>query len=104
MKSVRSLIASFVVLLPAASCPADDIADWKTYPLASHGKLTVNLRVRPEATLADEQWIAIEFLNLSESPIGVKEARYTVDSSYVDFLRGQAKGRECLCGGNSQSQ
>jgi len=103
MKSVRSLIASLMVLLPAATLLADDIASWKTYPLASHGKLTVNLRVRPEATLADEQWIAIEFVNRGGSPIVVEEARYTIDSSYVDFLRGDAPGRECLVGGNTGS-
>lgn len=85
MKSVQSLIASLMVLLPAATLLADDIANWKTYPLASHRKLTVNLRVRPEATLADEEWIAIEFVNQGESPIVVKDASFTMKRTDRDF-------------------
>ena len=85
MKPVQSLIASLIVLLPAATLLADDIANWKTYPLASHGKLTVNLRVRPEATLADEQWMAIEFVNQGESAIVVKEASYDMERTDRDF-------------------
>jgi hypothetical protein len=41
MKSAQSLIASLMVLLPSATLPADDIANWQTYTLASHRKLTV---------------------------------------------------------------
>jgi hypothetical protein len=98
MKSVQSLIASLMALLPAATLLADDVANWKTYPLASHGKLTVNLRVRPEATLADEQWIAIDFINRGESPIVVKEASYLMKRTDRDF-----GGQPSLGGGNMNS-
>ena len=98
MKSVQSLIASLMVLLPAATLLADDIANWKTYPLASHRKLAVNLRVRPEATLADEQWMAIEFINQGESAIVVKEASYNMERTDRDF-----GGQPSLASANKQS-
>lgn len=94
MKSVQSLIASLIVLLPAATLPADDIANWKTYPLIRHQDLTVNLRVQPKATLADEQWIAIEFINQGSSPIKVKDANYQMKRTDRDF-----GGQPSLSGG-----
>jgi hypothetical protein len=98
MKSVQSLVASFMALLPAATLLADDIANWKTYPLASHQNLTVNLHVGPEATLADEEWIAIEFVNQGGSLIELKEASYLMKRTDRDF-----GGQPSLAGGNKQS-
>ncbi|MCL4201373.1 MAG: hypothetical protein KJ000_02680 [Pirellulaceae bacterium] len=103
MKSAQSLVASLMVCLPAATLLADDLATWKTYPVASHGNLTVNLRIRPEATLADEEWIAIEFVNQGASPIKVKEASYSMERTDRDFRGGPPGRQPSLASGNSQS-
>ena len=103
MKAVPSLIASLIVIWPAATLLADDLANWKAYPLASHGSLIVNLRVRPAATLADEEWLAIEFVNREAMPIKVKEARYSIEASYHDLQGGKYRDRGSFASGNTES-
>ncbi|MCA9271127.1 MAG: hypothetical protein KDA41_21745, partial [Planctomycetales bacterium] len=106
MKSLRLLIVSLIVLSPVAALFADntdDIADWRTYPLAAHERLTVNLRVKPTATLADEQWIAIEMVNAGDAPIHVTDARYLMARTDGHFGKGPPGRQPSLASGNSES-
>jgi len=54
-----------LLLIVAISClttanAAEDFASWQSIKLGQAGDLTVRLRVKKQASLADVEWLAIE--------------------------------------------
>ena len=63
----------------------DVFEDWQEIQIGQRGDLTVRLRVKRRATLADENWLAIEFENQSNRDIELVHPKYGIRYEAYDL-------------------
>ncbi|PHS10677.1 MAG: hypothetical protein COA78_10985 [Blastopirellula sp.] len=80
MKKQLLLIVLGLLSLNAISLSADDLGAWQSIQCGRVGDLTVRLLVKQQASLADEDWIAIEFDNQSGQDIKIDRVSYRIKS------------------------
>jgi hypothetical protein len=84
--------ACFAAILLTLDVPAGphSAEAWTTVPLVTEGPLTVRLKVRPRASLADEQWLGFEFENSSDEPVAFEhcDIRYRIGSKRFNLHTG----------------
>jgi hypothetical protein len=91
-----SLLSALLLSAPAA--PEDP---WRTVELLRDGDLTVRLKVKRQATLADAEWLALEFDNAGRRPLVVTGAQYTVNSERDGLKTGRRVSSGGLASGNT---
>ncbi len=79
---------------------AEELQNWQSIEVGRHGELTVRLRVKRQATLADEKWMAIEFENRGDKQIELENPNYRIDSVRHDLKTGKAYSSGGLASGN----
>jgi hypothetical protein len=93
MPSFRATLLS--LLIPANLAAADD--SWRTVELLRDGGLVIRLKVKANASLADAEWLALEFENAGQRPLRFSEAGYAIyPEPHAPKLH-----RRPLSGGNS---
>lgn len=80
---------------------ADNIADWTAIEVGRTGDLIVRLRVRQETSLADEDWIAVEFDNVGKSDVKIDMAQYRMESERFNLETGIFVSSGSLVSGNT---
>ncbi len=92
---IRATLLSFTITAtsllaqdqPKAQLPAD-LDAWQTIEIGKRRPLTVRLRVREVATLADRQWLALEFENHSKEAIDGTWLSYRIQASFANGSHG----------------
>jgi len=74
----------------AVATAADD-GPWRVIELGARGDLSVRFKVRPQASLADKDWMVIEFENRGDQPIELDGANYRIESARCDPETGEPK-------------
>ena len=92
---------SLLVLCELNALAADTLNDWKSVEIGKAGELTVRLRVKPSASLADEEWLAIEFENHGKSDIKIDMAQYRIESERSNLETGIFVSSGSLAHGNA---
>jgi hypothetical protein len=92
-----------VTALVAGSAPPDKAPAnvWRETVLLKEKDLTVRLKVLARASLADTQWMALEFENKGPLPLTVRNAQYWTRAEYSDLGTGQDAGSGSLASGNT---
>lgn len=75
---------------------------WVVIPVVTAGQLTVRLKVRQRATLADENWLGLEFKNTGHESIKVSGHRiwYSMTAERFNLRSGAKVCSGSLAGGN----
>jgi hypothetical protein len=71
------------------TAPAPPEGPWRTAELLRDGDLTVRLKVKRQATLADREWLVFEFDNAGRQPLEVANLHYRIDSQRDDLKTGR---------------
>ncbi len=92
-----------VTALVAGSTPPEKGSAnvWRDTVLLKEKDLTVRLKVLARASLADTEWMTLEFENKGERPLTVKNAYYWTRAEYSDLKTGQGTGSGSLASGNT---
>ena len=99
-RRVAAVVAACLLL--AASLPAEEQQRaWRTVPVGKVGGIEVRLRLLSPATLADEEWIALEFENRGQKPVRVVNARYRMESRRHGLATGKPLTSGGLASGNA---
>jgi hypothetical protein len=107
MKAMRFGIAalfvalSLVMAFPARGADPADHDAWSITDVGRIGDLVVRIRVLKHASLADEDWLAIEFDNEGKSPIELTMPHYTMNGDQFDLATGTVSASGSLGSGNS---
>ncbi len=72
-----------------------------TVPIVQNEDLLVRLEVRPQASLADEEWMSFAFENTADRPLVVKNAYYRIESERQNLKTRQTGGSGSLASGNT---
>ena len=93
------LLTAFVV----GSAPADEAPAnvWRETVLLEEKDLTVRLKVLARPSLADTEWMALEFENKGKKPLTVQQASYWMRAEYRRRGTDQASGSGSLASGNT---
>jgi hypothetical protein len=83
---------------PAGKAPA---TVWRDTVLLKEKDLTVRLKVLARASLADIEWMALEFENKGQRPLTVTNASYWMRAEYRHLGTGQGAGSGSLASGNT---
>jgi hypothetical protein len=81
-----TLAVQLLVTALVAGAAADDKTPakiWRETVLLKEKDLTVRLKVLAKASLADTDWMALEFENTGEAPLTVKNAHYWIRHEYI---------------------
>lgn len=93
---------SHASLLIALCLTADPAAGrWQAVTLVEDGKLAVRLKVLRRASLADFEWLALEFANRGDAPLTVAHAHYRIECVHRDRKSGRQLGSGGLASGNT---
>jgi hypothetical protein len=82
------------------SAPAGPEAPWRTAELLRDGDLIVRLKVKRQASLADTEWLALEFENAGRQPLVVTHAHYALNSERSNLQTGHPDSSGSLASGN----
>jgi hypothetical protein len=94
MRRIMIVVSTVIVcpgLLGAADPPAAGRADepWQSVTLLRDGGLTVRLKCRREASLADTEWLALEFENAGPAPVHIRNLNYRLERVGFNARTGQ---------------
>jgi hypothetical protein len=70
-----------------AGAPPEDA--WQTVTVLRDGALTVRLMCRRSATLADAEWLALEFENAGQAPLTIRNVHYRIERESLDPNTGR---------------
>src|SRR4051794_40694272 len=89
--------------LAAGSAPADKAPAnvWRETVVLKDKDLTVRLKVLARPSLADTEWMALEFENRGKKPLTVEQAYYWMTAEYRPLGAGQSSGSGSLASGNT---
>lgn len=79
---------------------ADTRPAWQVLEVGTVGGISVRIEVLSPATLADEDWLAIEFRNSTDNPIQVRHAHYRIECKEFGLVDGQLISSHALASGN----
>jgi hypothetical protein len=79
---------------------ADDSGPWHLVEVGTRGDLSVRLKVRPRVSLADKDWMIIEFENRGDSDIELLNTSYRIESKRSDLKTGDPRSSGGLASGN----
>ena len=85
MKNSSLLFLVSILTLSGATI-ADEMDAWQVIEAGRSGELTVRFRVKRAASLADKDWIAIEFDNQGDEDIELESASYRFTSTRRDRI------------------
>jgi hypothetical protein len=92
------LTALVVGSVPADKAPANV---WRETVVLKDGDLTVRLKVLARPSLADTEWMALEFENKGKKPLTVEQAYYWMRAEHRHLGAGQVSGSGSLASGNT---
>lgn len=75
-------------------------APWQSMTVARAGELEVRIEFLPEASLADEEWLRLAFINREQQPIELKNMSYRIESQREDPSSGDWITRGSLASGS----
>lgn len=78
---MRRVILLFGIILIAASTAYPDEEDWHSVKVLEHDTLTIHIKVKKRVTMADKDWLCIEFENTREIPFNIKNANCRIESN-----------------------
>jgi hypothetical protein len=79
---------------------AADLSGWRSVPVGEVGGVSVRVWVRPVASLADPDWLAVEVCNADRTPVWVRNANYRFESERSDPVPGRPGMTGGLASGN----
>ncbi len=72
------LCSVFLLFVTLAAYCGDE--EWHSVKVLKHDALTIYIKVKKRATMADEDWLCIEFENTRETPFDVRNANWRIES------------------------
>lgn len=93
------LMLSVTAATAPATGPATE-ASWQTVEVLHADSLTVRLRVLDRATLADEQWLGLQFDNTGDKAIRIRSAQYYTHYEQSNLRTGTPWRSGSLASGN----
>jgi len=89
----------------AGSCPPASAvaaeAPWETHTVFTDERYEVRLLVRPQASFADELWLALEFVNKTDRPVELKHVSVSTNRRDFDLANGRPLSSGSLFSGQS---
>ncbi len=79
MKRIISILISFLVISCVGQA-AETNKNWEDIPVGTIDNLEIRLLYRSMASLADEEWMQLEFKNKGNESIQITNANYRIDS------------------------
>ena len=97
-------LATFIMLVcTAEGDSSDDSAAWQSVSIARQDQAELRLRVKREASLADEEWLAFEFVNHKRNRvIQFRSLSYCIDATHCDPTTGEPLSFGGLASGGSR--
>jgi hypothetical protein len=102
---MTSSLPLLVAALVTGSAPPDKAPAkvWRETVVLKEKDLTVRLKVLARASLADTEWMALEFENKGPKPLTVRNGHYWIRAEYHDLKSGELAASGSLASGNTYS-
>jgi hypothetical protein len=106
LRPVECCVMAAIAFLIASATDApqvqgkDEFEGWQSVEIGQRGDLTVRLRVMRQATLAEKNWLAIEFENRGDRDIELVHPKYGIRYEAYDLKTGALWQSGSLASGN----